>query len=104
LQHLHHPEQAMAEMVRITRSSGWIVLLDTDWGTLSIDIPEVDIERRLVRFSTEAHNNGYAGRHLYCQLKRQQLSEIVIEMVPLYFTNYALFEQVIGAAEMADAA
>jgi ubiquinone/menaquinone biosynthesis C-methylase UbiE len=102
LQHLHHPEQAVAEMVRITRSGGWIVLMDADWGTLSIDTPEVDIERRLVRFSTEAHNNGYAGRQLYRQLKRQQLSDIVIEMVPLYFTNYALIEQAIGPAEIAD--
>src|SRR5262249_2495258 len=55
-----------------------------------------------VRFNAEAHNNGYAGRHLYRHLKRQQLSDIVIEMVPLYFTNYALFEQGIGAAEKAD--
>jgi len=102
LQHLHRPEQAVAEMVRITRSGGWVVLMDADWGTLSIDTSEVDIERRVVQLNTEVHNNGYAGRQLYRLLKRQQLTDIVIEMVPLYFTDYALAEQAIGPAELAD--
>jgi ubiquinone/menaquinone biosynthesis C-methylase UbiE len=101
LQHLHHPEQAVAEMVRSTRSGGWIVLIDADWGMLSIDTPEVDIERRLARFNAEAHNNGYAGRQLYRLLKRQQLTNMVIEMVPVYFTDYPLAEKAIGPAEIA---
>ena len=104
LQHLPHPEQAVAEMVRITRPGGWLVIADTDWGTLSIDTPEIDIERRLVRLGADMHNNGYAGRQLYRLLKRQQLADIMIEMVPGYFTNYALAEQVIGPAELAQEA
>ncbi len=104
LQHLPHPEQAVAEMVRITRPGGWLVIADTDWGTLSIDTPEIDIESRLVRLGADMHNNGYAGRQLYRLLKRQQLADIMIEMVPGYFTNYALAEQVIGPAELAQEA
>jgi len=104
LQHLPRPEQAVAEMVRITRPGGWLVIADTDWGTLSIDTHEIDIERRLVRLGADMHNNGYAGRQLYRLLKRQQLADIMIEMVPGYFTHYALAEQVIGPAELAQEA
>jgi ubiquinone/menaquinone biosynthesis C-methylase UbiE len=104
LQHLLHPEQAVAEMVRITRPGGWIVINDADWGTLSIDTPEIAIERRLVRLEADMHNNGYSGRQLYRLLKRQHLADIVIEMVPGYLTHYALAEQVIGPAKLAQEA
>jgi len=55
LQHLPHPEQAVAEMVRITRPGGWLVIADADWGTLSIDTSEIAIERRLVRLEADMH-------------------------------------------------
>jgi len=104
LQHLQHPEPAVAEMVRVTRSGGWIVLFEPDNGTFSIDTPEIDIERRLVRFEAERVANGYAGRQLYRLLKRQHLTEVLVEMVPAYFTDYALVEQILGPAELAQEA
>jgi len=104
LQHVHNSEQVVAEMVRITRPGGWIVIADADWGTLSIDTAEVDLERRLVRCEADAHHNGYAGRQLYRLLRRQQLTDILIELVPLYFTDYRLAEQVIGPAALAQEA
>jgi ubiquinone/menaquinone biosynthesis C-methylase UbiE len=71
-QHLLNPAAALAEMVRVTRSGGWVVVLETDWGTLSIDTEETEIERRLARFATEhMRQNGYAGRQLYRLFKRQ---------------------------------
>lgn len=93
-QHLQNPEQALSEMTRVTKSGGWIVVLDTDWGTLSVDTPEVDIERRLARIRAERHlNNGYAGRQLYRLLKRQRLANITVELFPLFSTNYAFMRQ-----------
>lgn len=90
-QHLLNPVQALAEMTRVTKSDGWIVVLDTDWGTMSTDTAEVDIERRLVRFWAEGHlYNGYSGRQLYRLFKRQGMSDILIEMFPFYSTDYAL--------------
>lgn len=90
-QHLHTPAVALAEMARVTKPGGWVVVGDADWGTLSIDTPEVEIERRLVRAHAERElNNGYAGRQLARLFKRQQFIDITVESRPLQFSNYAL--------------
>ena len=91
-QHVHNPAAILAEIARVTRPGGWVVVLEPDWDTLSLDSPEVEIERRLARVRAEhMTNNGYAGRQLYGLFKRQQFSEITVELHPLFLTSYALF-------------
>ena len=91
-QHVHNPAGVLVEMARVTKPGGWVVALDADHGTWSIDTSEVDIERRLTRALAERMVvNGYAGRQLYGLFKRQQFTEINVEIRPLYFTNYAQF-------------
>lgn len=93
-QHLPNYEQALSEMTRVTKPLGWVVVLDTDWGTLSVDTNEVDIERRLVRFFAECYmHNGYSGRQLYRLIKRQNLTEVSVEMFPSYILSYAIAQE-----------
>jgi ubiquinone/menaquinone biosynthesis C-methylase UbiE len=88
-QHLLSPEQALHEMIRVTKKGGWVVALDTDWGAMSIDTPEVDIERRLARFRAEhLLNNGYAGRQLYRMFKQAKLCKIAVEAFAFIITDY----------------
>jgi ubiquinone/menaquinone biosynthesis C-methylase UbiE len=94
-QHISNPERALLEMVRVTKRNGWVVVLDTDWGTLSVDTPEIDIERRLARVMAEqVIMNGYSGRHLYALFRKQNLTNITIEMFPTHITNYSLLRQI----------
>jgi ubiquinone/menaquinone biosynthesis C-methylase UbiE len=93
-QHLACPERALSEMVRVTRPGGWIVVLDTDFGSGSIDTAEVEIERRYWRFKAEhTLHNGYSGRTLYRLFRQQGLEAIGVEMCPLWFTDYAVYRR-----------
>ncbi len=91
LQHLEKPEQTLEEMARVTKTGGWVVDIDPDWGTLSIDTTEVEIERQLVRFKAEhSLKNGYIGRQLYRLFKQQKFIDLQVETLSLYTTNYAI--------------
>jgi ubiquinone/menaquinone biosynthesis C-methylase UbiE len=90
-QHLLDPKAVLAEMARVTKKDGWVVVLDTDWGSCAVDTPEVEIERRLMRFFVdETFHNGYSGRRLYRIFKEQGLADVAFELFPLTSTNYAL--------------
>jgi len=96
-QHLDRPIDALAEMVRVTRRGGWILAVDTDWGSLSIDHPEIDIERRLARVLPEkAVRNGYAGRHLFRWFRQQRLVGISVEPMSVCITQLAVARQLAG--------
>ncbi|QBD83135.1 methyltransferase domain-containing protein [Ktedonosporobacter rubrisoli] len=93
-------QEALAEMVRVTRPGGWVVVMETDLSTFSIDTAEVDIERRLVRFCAEhLVGNGYAGRHLYRLFKQQPLTDMMIEIHPMCITSYEMARYV-GAIDL----
>lgn len=90
-QHLPRPELALAEVVRVTKSGGRVVVLDADHGTWSVDTPERDIERRIARFKADHFgHNGYAGRQLYGLFCRAGLQDVTCEIISGYFTNYEL--------------
>jgi ubiquinone/menaquinone biosynthesis C-methylase UbiE len=94
-EHLHDTVKALSEMVRVAKSGGWIVVLDADWGSLSIDTSEIETERRYVRLFTEhMANNGYSGRQLYRLFKQQGLVDVSAQMCGVPFTDYAFARQV----------
>jgi ubiquinone/menaquinone biosynthesis C-methylase UbiE len=89
LQNVSDPEKVLAEMVRVTKPDGWIVLADPDWSSLSIDTALLDIEWKLRRFRADMRVNGYSGRQLYRQCKRRGLQDILYEAYPIFMTDYA---------------
>ena len=90
--HVDEPERVLAEMVRVTRVGGSVVVMDTDWGTRSVDSPEVDLERRFARvLAEECLANGYSGRRLFGMARRAGLVDVRVDPVPLVVTDYDFF-------------
>jgi SAM-dependent methyltransferase len=93
-QHLSHPEHALSEMLRVTKCGGFVVALDTDWGTLSIDGGDVTVERILARVRAERlFANGYAGRALYRLFREHGLVSCKAQLLPLSTTDYSVIRE-----------
>ena len=101
-QHLLDPERAFDEILRVTKSGGQVVIIDTDWATLTIDTDETELERRLVQFHA-AHmmNNPYSGRHLHRMFCRRGLQDIRIIVHPVFITDVAVARQILRLDHMA---
>jgi SAM-dependent methyltransferase len=89
LQHLSHPDLAIAELVRVTRPGGRVCLVDTDWESMTVDgLPE-----RLVT-TVKEHLYGRVMRHdlsigrtLRRRLVRAALTDVDATPVTCYFAN-----------------
>jgi ubiquinone/menaquinone biosynthesis C-methylase UbiE len=103
-QHLVDPAAALAEMARVTKSGGRIVVMDADWGTFSFDCPHIDIERKLARMNSDWNRNGYSGRTLYRLFKRQGLEVLAIEGSTTQLTDFDTLDNMVGLTEGAQEA
>jgi ubiquinone/menaquinone biosynthesis C-methylase UbiE len=78
-----------AEMVRVVRPGGRVVVADTDWATASVDYSDAALERRLINFfASQLRPNGYAGRQLFDMYQQHNLRDIHIEHFPMVQTDF----------------
>ena len=61
LEHLPDAGQALAEMARVTRRGGQVVVFDLDWDTLIIDHPDKETTRTIVLSYSDSIRNGWIG-------------------------------------------
>ena len=102
-QHLIDPQRALAEMVRVTRVGGRVVIFDVDWETLVVDTPNAPLTRRVVNLISDDHLNGWAGRQLFGYCKQAGLNDLVVVPTTAIISDYALANQIFELSPAAEA-
>lgn len=62
--HLTDPPKALAEMARVTRAGGRVVVSDTDYDTLVVEAADSDLTRRILAHHADRMESGRVGRKL----------------------------------------
>ncbi len=76
-------EAVFTELNRVLRGGGRMVLVDTDWGSASVNFSDSALERQLVNFfAAKLRPNGFAGRQLLGLLKDSGYVDVSVEIVP----------------------
>jgi len=76
LLYVANPEQLVAEMVRVTRPGGRIVIFDFDYDSVSIDSSNRALTRAIIHLASDRVPNGCIGRQLPRLFRRAGLEQV----------------------------
>lgn len=96
LQHVTDGARAVAEMTRVLRPGGLLLVCDTDWDTLIVDHPAREMTRAVLRRCAQSMTNGTVGRQLARHCADAGLRDVGVEALTLVFRDLELADTVVG--------
>jgi ubiquinone/menaquinone biosynthesis C-methylase UbiE len=81
-------DQIFAQLNRVLKSNGRIVMVDMDMATLSVNLSDSEFERKVINhFGLKMRPNGFAGRQLGEILQKNSYKDISTEFMTHSFGN-----------------
>ena len=80
-EHVHQPEQALQEMIRVVRVGGRVLTASPDMDTNILDHPNRSVTRRIRHFESDRRPNGLAGQKLYGLFHEAALVDLQVRTV-----------------------
>ncbi len=95
--HLHSPPRALAEMVRVTRPGGRVLVYEVDFETTTVDVPDRTRTRKIVNIWCDGFRDGWLGRHMPALFREAGLLDVGITPATLWL-RYPVAMQMVGPA------
>ncbi len=86
LMHVPDPRQALAELRRVTRPGGRVVVFEVDFGALVIDAEDRVLGRKMINAWCDSVRNGWLGRHIPALLAELGLRDLSVTPYTLMLT------------------
>jgi ubiquinone/menaquinone biosynthesis C-methylase UbiE len=93
--HLESPPQALHEMVRVTRRGGRVLVYEVDFETLTVDVSDRLVTRKIVNVWCDGFRNGWLGRHVPALFQEAGLQDIQVIPATLRL-HYPVAMQMVG--------
>jgi SAM-dependent methyltransferase len=88
LMHLDDPSAALAEMCRVVRPGGRVVVAEPDWASIVIDSSDHEAMQLLIQRANTVRRQPYIGRELNRRMAAVGLIDRRIESVPILSLDY----------------
>jgi ubiquinone/menaquinone biosynthesis C-methylase UbiE len=97
LQHLERPEAALAEMARVTRPGGRVVVADPDYDTQVVAVEDEELARRVLRFRADhLLRNGTVAHRAGALFADAGLADVVVEAAPVVLRDPTALDDAMG--------